>query len=224
MPDIFSSPPPKKQEEVIPDTKTPAPVPDPIPPTQHVPHEKVALLSTFTRFPRDIRFQNQETGEDVHLFLRRHFITNLSWITTSLALAFVPALALFLLPLLETLPFSISPLYVIFTLLFYYLIVFGFTFINFVTWFYHVGIVTNLRVLDIDVTHISSKNVAATNISDIVDVEYHQSGFLSNLFDYGNVNLQTEGLKPNFEFNSVPHPAKAADIISDLIAGRRTDE
>lgn len=221
MPDIFSLDSQKGEEVVI--KKDPIKTTDPLPQSAHQPHENVSLLSTFARFPDDIRFQNQETNEDVHLFLRRHIITNVPWVLTTCALVLLPLLGIFLMPFVEALPFTFSSQYFLIFILFYYLIVFGYAFVNFTTWFHHVGIVTNLRVLDIDVTHISSKNVAATNIADIVDVEYSQSGFLSNFFDYGNVNLQTEGLKPNFEFNHIPRPAKAADVISDLIAGRPSD-
>lgn len=217
MPDVFTSSTALIQPEK-------APAVDPVPKKDHLPQEKITPFSTFCRFPQDIRFQNQEVGEDVHLVVRRHFITNVPWILTSVGFSFLPALLVLFTPLFESSTFVISPIALVFLLLFYYLIIFGYLFVNYVTWFYHIGIVTNMRVLDIDVTHISSKNVAATNIADIVDVEYSQSGFISNFFDFGNVNLQTEGLKANFEFASVPKPARVTDIISDLIAGRQPNE
>jgi hypothetical protein len=217
MPDIFSS-------EIKPAISKEHAPPDPLPPTQHLPHEKVTAFSTFARFPQGIRFQNQEQGEDVHLFLRRHIITNVPWLLTTVALCLLPVLLIILSPLFSDFPLRIPVTYSLYILLFYYLIVFGYILVNFSTWFNHVGIITNFRVVDIDVTHIGSKNVASTNIVDIVDVEYSQSGFLSNFFNYGNVHLQTEGLKANFEFNHIPNPAKAADVVSDLMAGRKTDE
>lgn len=217
MPDIFTSPVPQIKAETL-------PISDPIPQKDHRPQEKISPFSTFCRFPQDIRFQNQEEGEDVHLIVRRHFITNAPWLVTGLAFLFAPLLLLIFAPIFETTAFSLAPTVSIFLLLFYYLIIFGYLFVNYTLWFYHLGIITNMRVLDIDVTSISSKNVAATNIASIVDVEYSQNGILSNFYDYGNVNLQTEGLKPNFEFNTVPKPARVTDIISDLIAGRKTNE
>lgn len=216
MPDIFSS-------DVKPQLSSEKAPVDPIPQAKHLPHEKITAFSTFARFPEGIRFQNQEQGEDVHLFLRRHFITNIPWTLTALALILLPIIIALLTPLFGDLP-SIPFTYTLYLLLFYYLIIFGYILVNFSTWFNHVGIVTNFRVVDIDVTHIGSKNVASTNIGDIVDVEYSQSGFLSNFFNFGNVHLQTEGLKANFEFNHIPNPAKAADVVSDLMAGRKTDE
>ena len=79
-------------------------------------------------------------------------------------------------------------------------------------------------MIDVDTSHISQKNIASTGIGDIVDVEYSQTGFFSGIFHYGNVHMQTEGVKPNFEFLGIPNPAKAADIILDLMRGERGNE
>ena len=98
-----------------------------------------------------------------------------------------------------------------------YLIVFGYAFVSYVSWFFNIGIVTNLRVVDVDVNDITSKSVAATEMKDILDVEYNQKGFLQNFFDYGNVHMQLAGQNPNFEFLFIPRPARTADVISDLM-------
>jgi len=217
MPDVFTSPTVLIQPETI-------PVTDPLPKRKHQPSEKMTPFATFCRFPEGVRFQNQEEGEDVHLVVRRHFITNIPWILTGIGFSLLPLVFFLFAPFFDSNSITISPIAILFLLLFYYLIIFGYLLVNYTTWFYHVGIVTNMRVLDIDIENISTKNVAATNISGIVDVEYSQGGILSNFFDFGNVNLQTEGLKPNFEFIKVPKPARVTDIISDLIAGRKSND
>lgn len=87
---------------------------------------------------------------------------------------------------------------------------------NFVTWFYNVGIVTTKQIIDIDFDDIMYREVAKVHIQDIIDAEYHQGGFLHSFFNYGDVFVQTEGLKPNFEFLSIPKPDNTTDIIIDL--------
>lgn len=182
------------------------------PPTE----QKENIFASLIKFPQKIRFENQEPNEQIHLFLRRHVITNIGWI--------IPTIFFFLLPLviwvfLSLVGITITDIpisYLLILTVFYYLIVLGYAFLNFIIWFYNVGIVTQQRVIDIDVHNITSKNVASTNISDIVDVEYSQQGILASALNYGDVNLQTEGLKPNFEFHKVPQPALVADIINDL--------
>ncbi len=177
-------------------------------------------FSTFHTFPEGVVFENQEKDEIIHLFLRRHLITNIGWVTSSFSLALIPLLIFFIqtsgLFLFPELPYS----YLLVGALFYYVILFGYNLVNSVSWFYNIGLVTQLRVVDVDLSNIQHKNVSATTLGDIVDVSYSQKGFFQSLFDYGDVVIQTEGIRENFEFLKVPHPAKVADVVSDLVAGR----
>lgn len=177
-------------------------------------------FSAFHTSPEGISFENQEPNEKIYLFLRRHFITILPWIAGTFIFALLPPLVFLSVSVLDLALPEIPGNIILIVTLFYYLILFGFAFINYVVWFYNVGLVTNLRVVDIDVQNLQSKNVAATPIEGIVDVEYSQHGLIQNIFDYGNVLMQTEGVKANFEFLAIPHPAKVTDIMSDLISGR----
>ncbi|MBI4084599.1 MAG: hypothetical protein HY431_01710 [Candidatus Levybacteria bacterium] len=179
--------------------------------------DKMGLLTTFCRNPKGITFENQEVDEEIMLFLRRHIVTNVPWVATALALLLFPIFLPFLMPLVGF-AFSFSPYWII-TLGLYYLVVIGYAILQFTAWFYNVGIVTNLRVVDIDINGITNRNIAAAVVQDLVDVEYSQRGFIQSFFDYGNVHMQTEGLKPNFEFLSVPKPAQISDIISGLMQG-----
>jgi hypothetical protein len=184
---------------------------------QHPPLEqKENIFSSLIQFPQKICFENQEPNERIHLFLRRHFITNIGWILPTIFFSLLPFVIWVFLALSGISTSEVPLSYLLILTIFYYLIVFGYALINFVIWFYNVGIVTQQRVIDIDVHNITSKNVASTNLSDIVDVEYSQQGILASTLNYGDVNLQTEGLKPNFEFHKIPQPALVADIINDL--------
>ncbi len=184
--------------------------------THPTPEQKENIFSSLIKFPKGIRFENQEPNEQIYLFLRRHFITNLGWIIPAVFFSFLPFGIWMVLSQsgisMTDIPFE----YLLILTLFYYLIVIGYAFLNFIIWFYNVGIVTQQRVIDIDIHNITSKNVASTNISDVVDVEYSQQGLLASTLNYGDVNLQTEGLKPNFEFHKIPQPALVADTINDL--------
>jgi hypothetical protein len=136
----------------------------------------------------------------------------------STLLFFIPPLTiLFILPIFEELSLSVPGNFLSILLGFYYVLLSLYAFLNFISWFYNVGIITNLRLVDIDLTDITHKNVAATALVDIVDVEYSQKGFLQSTFDYGNVQIQTEGLKANFEYLLVPNPGQVADVINDLL-------
>ncbi len=179
--------------------------------------QPVHFFSSFCENPDGISFQNQEHDEVVILFLRKHFITNVPWIATAVFLIILPLIP----PLFFTessFPFNnIShPLRIIITF-FYYLIVFAYAFINFITWYYDVFIITQKRVVDIDFSDLLYHHMAITKLDLVQDVIYSQSGFLRSLFNYGDLFIQTAGNNPNFDGLAIPQPARAANIISNLI-------
>ena len=181
------------------------------------PKQPVSFLSSFCENPEGISFQNQEHDEAIILFLRKHYITNVPWIATVIFLIILPLL----LPLFfmsQGSPFNdISAKFKTVIAFFYYLIVFAYAFINFITWYYDVFIISQKRVVDIDFSDLLYHHMAITKIELVQDVIYSQSGFLRSLFNYGNLFIQTAGNNPNFDGLSIPQPAKAANIISNLI-------
>ncbi len=182
------------------------------------PHEDtpVGLFSSFCIHPKGVKFQNQEPDEHILLFIRRHFSINATWIFTTLLMLIVPIM---IIPILRISEFQFAPLPLglkIIIVIFYYLGILSYALINFIIWFYHVGIVTRKRLLDLDVYNILSHHMAETEIADIVDVSYSQKGFFQSHLNYGDVPIQTQAIKANFEFEAAPNPAKVADIITDL--------
>ncbi len=181
--------------------------------------QQVHMFSTFTHHPLGIKFSQQEPNEEVILFLRRHIITNIPWLITTLTLIALPIAVSYMLQTTNLSLRFLSPQSSFIILVFYYLIVIGYSFANFINWFYNIGIVTNKRVMDIDFTNLSSLNVSATNVTDIADASYTQKGFAQQLYNYGDVILQTETKTQNFIFEKTPKPAQAVNIISQLIGG-----
>lgn len=175
----------------------------------------VGLFTSFCINPQGVSFHDQDPNEQILLFLRKHFATNIPWLFFSFMLLTLPFLFPFVsvfLPLPSSITSSIF-LYI----LFYYLLVLTYIFIKFITWFYTVSMVTNKRVVDIDYSDLVYHNVAATKLTQLEDVDYTQLGFLRSLFNYGDVFVQTAGEKPNFDFLAVPQPARVARIVVELI-------
>jgi hypothetical protein len=176
----------------------------------------LSYFSSYCRLPEGISFQNQEQNERIILFLRQHFITNTKWIILGSILLFTPLL-FFLGPALGVPINLFLPMKFLLVLgMFYYLIVLGYIFNNFIVWFYNVGIITTEQIIDVDFTDLMYRNVAKARIYDVIDVEFDQGGLFHSFFDYGNVLVQTQGVKPNFEFQLIPHPDEVTDIILDL--------
>ncbi len=91
-----------------------------------------------------------------------------------------------------------------------------------------IQVVTNQRVLDIDQNGLFNREVDEVNLEKIEDVSYKQKTFLSVIFNYGNVILQsssssepgnatTEDLMNGFVFNNVPDPKSVVSQLSILI-------
>ena len=185
---------------------------------------KPSLFTSYCPNPIGVRIEKTDPDEKIVLFIRRHFITNLQWISVGSIFIVLP-LFLVIFPNLIGSINSILPLrFFIIFLIFYYLIIIGYLLLNFISWFYNVGILTTKKIIDVDFNDLLSRNIASALIQDIKDVDFEESGLLSNFFDYGNVHMQTETEKQNFEFLQIPHPAKVADTLLDLISQARKSD
>ena len=54
------------------------------------------------------------------------------------------------------------------------------------------------------------------HLSQVQDVTAEIKGFFGNIFDYGNVYIQSAGAKVQFECDHVPNPHAVAKLILDL--------
>jgi len=169
--------------------------------------------------PEGLIFENQEQDEEIVLLVRRDLITNVPWIATALFLIFAPILV-FIFSDLVTPFIQVSPQTQLIITLFYYLIVTGFILVEFTLWYFNVGLVTNRRMIDLDVSGILYKHTAETRLELIEDVSYAQVGSIRSIFNYGDVLIQTAAKFANFEFDRAPEPAKIVRIIGSMIGGK----
>lgn len=219
MPDIFISE--KKENGSLPKTNIKEKVSETNIPSLKI-ESHVHPFSSFCQNPQGFSFKDQDPNEKILLFLRKNFTTNFLWIFTSIIFFALP----FLLPLFNIIMgqsvFSFIPAnqLLVYTAT-YYLFVFAYIFVNFITWFYNISIVTTKRVVDIDFSDLVYQNVSMTKLNLIEDVNYVRSGFIRSLFDFGDVFVHTAGNDHDFDFLGVPKPERAAGIIEDLIGGPR---
>lgn len=203
MADIFVAPKQNNNKKVKNDTSEP----------------HMNVLSSFCQNPKGIKFQTQKETETIILFLRPYFLTNLPWILLSIILIFLPLVIAIFLPMfgINLLSSAVIIHFATVYLIFYYLILFSYMLITFLTWFYNIFIVTADRIVDINYSDIVVHNVSETKLNHIEDVRYAQSGFIPTLFNYGDLFAQTAGEMENFEAHSIPKPKEATDIIANLI-------
>lgn len=210
MPDIFVEPKKTKQHEHITQPQKDTSL------SRRLGQQSAHLFATYCENPPGVFFETEDPDEKILLLVKRHFITNVPWIITALILALIP-LALNIVFTITNAPFTLPERFITVFLLFYYLAIFGYAFINFITWFYNMTIVTQKRIVDIDFSDIVYHDVAQTKLTLVEDVNYTQSGFIRTFFNYGDVFVQTAGGKENIEALAIPKPAIMAQLVADFI-------
>lgn len=178
--------------------------------------------------PPKTTFEAQGEGEHVLLLMRKHPITNLWW-AAIVALLFGVPLFWGEFPLIA----SLTALTVLGLSIFWYMGLAFFAIQNLLLWFYNVYIVTDERIIDVDFFGLLYKNVNATQIRKVEDVNYSQRGILSSMFNFGNVIVQTSAEQRSedmgeevsaFTFEAVSNPDRVVKVISELMEQEEAEE
>ena len=172
---------------------------------------KKGKIQTFSIMPGKVRFETQEQREKVILLLRQHWLTQVKWMAIAVLMLWAP-LSLFWIPFIDFLPGN----YQFIVIVLWYLLMIAFVYEKFISWFYHVFIITDERVIDIDFYHLLYKEISGTKIDNIEDVTFNQGGMLKAMFNYGNVAIQTAAEKREFTIESVPEPNRVVKILNEL--------
>jgi uncharacterized membrane protein YdbT with pleckstrin-like domain len=165
----------------------------------------------FSILPRRVRFETQEEEEEIILLLRQHWVTQVRWWLVVFLGIFLPLL-LYWVPILDFLPGR----YQFMAVVIWYLLLIAFIFERFIGWFFHVFIITDERVIDVDFINLLYKKVSEAKIDNIQDVTYKHGGTLATWFNYGDVSMQTAGEQREFMIGGVPQPSRVAKILNEL--------
>ncbi|HCR81711.1 MAG: hypothetical protein UX28_C0001G0073 [Candidatus Pacebacteria bacterium GW2011_GWA1_46_10] len=162
--------------------------------------------------PERTSFDTQTSDEQIILLLRPHPITLLKQVVI-ITVAVV-------LPLLSGSSFFTSFLpgsYILGLNLGWYLLTFSYALATFLIWFYSVFIITDERVIDVDFVSLLFKDVSSAKIDVIQDISSKTGGFLASVLDYGTVYIQTAGEQREIQFENIPHPARVAALLNELL-------
>jgi hypothetical protein len=158
-----------------------------------------------------VRFESQAEGEEVILLVRAHPFTQFIWIFNTFALFFILTVINFFLNRL----FPLN--YILFANIAGIIGIFVYAWANFIHWFFNVGIVTNVRIIDVDVHNSLYKEITATKLERVSEATSKIGGFFGSLFQYGTVFVKTEGTRPDIEFERIPQPTQVVNIINNLM-------
>lgn len=168
------------------------------------------LLHSFCIKPK-AHFETQLENEEILLLLRAHPVTQLPWIFNGI----------FLLILLFFVNIFVGSFFSSQQLLFFniggFAFIFAYLWFNFLSWFFNVGIITNLRILDVDFHAVISKEITEARLSKVEDITEKTAGYFGALFNYGSVFIQTAGTEANVEFINIPRPTDVVKIINSIL-------
>ncbi|MDZ7587595.1 MAG: hypothetical protein U0946_07625, partial [Patescibacteria group bacterium] len=172
---------------------------------------KAGRIRTFSILPKLVRFENQEQRERIILLLRQHWVTQIHWIAGAPLSLLIPLIFNWV-PILDFLP----PNYQFMALIGWYLLVIAYIYEQFISWYYQVFIITDERIIDINFSNLTYKELSEAKIDNIEDVTYRQGGVLRAAFNFGDVVMQTAGAERQFMIESVPEPNRVVKIINEL--------
>jgi len=92
-----------------------------------------------------------------------------------------------------------------------------------IDWRNDVYMMTPNRVVDIEKRPFVFEDRLEASLSMIQDVRYTQPSFISMLFDFGHVYLETAGEQGGLTFDSVPHPKRVQSDIMDRVRAFRLE-
>ncbi|MFA6322280.1 MAG: PH domain-containing protein [Candidatus Buchananbacteria bacterium] len=158
-------------------------------------------------------------GEKIILLLRRHPFVIFTKMLLWLFIAIIPIpvyviLGGFVINLLP--PELIIPITYSVTSLFY-IYLWVFVFFSFADYYLDVWIVTNERVIDIELHGLFNRTFSEQQLYRIQDITSEMKGFFNTFLSYGNVFIQTAGEQQRFDFKQVPHPDMVAKKIDSLV-------
>jgi len=179
---------------------------------EELPERTKNPLSAFASFPRRVSFETQELKEEIVLLLRKHWVTNIPWVLLIIAMILAP-IFLKTFPLISFLPGRFK----VMAVLMWYLVTLAIFLEKFLSWYFNVYIITDERIVDVDFYSLVYKKISETKIDRIQDVSYSQGGLFQAVFNFGDITIQTAGEVPEFEFESVPQPARVAKVLNNLV-------
>lgn len=201
-----------------------------------LPESRKTAFGSLDVYPKDVSFATQNQKEVIFIKIRSHVIININWVIRGLLLAAAPFLVLMLFnilivffrdlyildsvaELLESfvgLVFSIPATLAMAIGLFYYSTIISLFYLNFINWYFNIYLVTNERMMHIQLKAFIGKNVSEARLDKIEDIAQSSIGFFPSVFNYGDVRVQTAAQKSRFFFQAIPDPTWFRDVLSDL--------
>lgn len=161
-------------------------------------------------------FEGKKEGEQVILFLHRHWWTIANKILLILIAGFVPFIVIIAFgqflreqQVMEIFAFLWAAYYLLLWFFLFYIL----TIYNLNNW-----IVTNTRIIDRQQFGFFSQEVSELSLINIQDVTFKVEGLVTTMMNYGDIEVQTAGNDRKFRFADIPNPQSVKDEIMKIAA------
>lgn len=174
-------------------------------------------------------FPGQKRTEKVVLFIRRHWVTYVPWISTVLFLTILPWIivyflnqqeisvkAVFDLPLFNLIAEKSRGYIITLLLTFYHLSILFYFLKIWIDYYLDIIIVTPEHLANIQQIGLFNRKVSEQSLLRVQDVTSRINGFFQTYFHFGTVVVETAGDEPNFLMKNVPNPNSVANIVLNL--------
>lgn len=91
-----------------------------------------------------------------------------------------------------------------------------FTGYRLIDWYFNCGVITNMRVIDVDQKGLTNRVVSEVPYFKIDDVSYHIKGPKQMVFKYGNVVVAIRGYRSSVTLRNVARPALVQELILEI--------
>jgi len=166
--------------------------------------------------PTKIKFADQEKDEVIELFLRRHWVTNLSWLVLTILAIALPFIFTKINEVLKLVQITVPSQLVISAWVLWYMLVVAYILENFLHWYFNIYIVTNTHLVDINFYNLLSRDATEVRLEDVQSSKPQVQGVLGSLFNYGDLTIETAAERQQIHFADVPKPDFVRERIQDL--------
>jgi hypothetical protein len=87
---------------------------------------------------------------------------------------------------------------------------------RFIEWYFNCGIITNMRVIDVDQKGMTERVVSEVPYFKIDDVSYNIKGVKQTMFRYGNVVVAIRGYRSSVILRNIAKPAMIQELILEV--------
>jgi hypothetical protein len=162
-------------------------------------------------------FPEQNSDEQIILFIRRHWLSFLYWIIFIGIMIIVPIIIFLVLKndIVYGMP-ARDQEYLIIGTSAYVLITMAIFLTAWISFYLNVVIITPEHLVDIRQNGLFNRRVSEQSLLRVQDVSSHRRGLMQTFFHYGTVFVETAADLPNFQMPNLPNPDKIANEILKL--------